>query len=352
VAIALVGIGLRFTAHLLLGGSPSAQSFFDEMCNWDCGWYASVSEGGYQLEPIASGQANWAFFPVAPIGLWLIRAILPISAPAAGFILGTACALATAVVARPLFKSAMAYWLFCIFILAGPFSYAYATGMSEPPFLLLATLVFVGLHVRNYALVAIAAALLSATRVTGVLIEVALAWHLLRCVMESGGGTARLRACVGPVITMLSAPLGLIGLMAHQYIVLGDPLAFLHVQSAWGRSLENPIANIYYGLIPSELGGLQFAGAIFALLGLSAAVALALRRHAEEALFVSISILVSASTGLISMARFVIGLSPVTVIVAELLSGGRVRFVLSAVSALILCVPFAMMWMGGAGVLT
>jgi len=64
---------------------------------------------------------------------------------------------------------------------------------------------------------------------------------------------------------------------------------------------------------------------------LSAAFALAQRRHAEEALFVSISILVSASTGLISMARFVIGLSTVTVLIAELLSGGRVRLVLATI---------------------
>lgn len=345
----MLGFGLRYVAHRLGNGGPDLEAYLVQMCNWDCNWYADLARGGYWAAPNDLGEANWAFFPMTAIGIWLIQTILPVSGAAAGTILGMGCTIATALVVTPLLPNRTALWLFRLFILAGPFSYAYATGMSEPVFMLLTVLAFAGLAERNYLLVAIAGAVMTATRVTGIFITIPIAMHVLHLLATESDGSLwkRLRSAAWSIAALLVVPAGVAALMLHLHLRIGDALAFVHVQSAWSRELGNPIATILYSLNPGQVSGATFGMAVATVVGLAAAIGLAFRRRWGMAAFVAVSLLASASMGLPSMMRFVIGLAPVTILAAEWLGEGRIRTWVAVLFALAACIPLAMFWMGG-----
>ena len=99
--------------------------------------------------------------------------------------------------------------------------------------------------------------------------------------------------------------------MAAQWIAVGDPLAFSHVQEYWGREWRGPQAFLWDGLAAWDwagLGTLEASRSFLAawgVLGLAASLWLALRRHWAEAWLLAGGVLLPAATGLDSMARFV-----------------------------------------------
>ena len=103
--------------------------------------------------------------------------------------------------------------------------------------------------------------------------------------------------------------------MLYLHVHIGDALAFMHVQAAWGRGLTNPLTNIVDGLLLKEQEGhhvgYRLTMAIFALLGLGAAVYLMLRRRVGMGLFVALSLILALMTGMQSILRYTIGLAPV-----------------------------------------
>jgi hypothetical protein len=91
--------------------------------------------------------------------------------------------------------------------------------------------------------------------------------------------------------------------------------------------------------------------AIFALLGLGAAVYLVLRRRVGMGLFVALSLILALMTGMQSILRYTIGLAPVTIAAADILGGGRWRFWISAIAGAALGVVFSLLWVGGSPLL-
>ena len=106
---------------------------------------------------------------------------------------------------------------------------------------------------------------------------------------------------------------GWLAFMAAQWIAVGDPLAFSHVQALWDRAWRGPQAYLWEGLAAWDwalLGGLmaQPSRSFFAawgLLGLAAALWLALRRRWAEAWLLAGCVLLPAATGLDSLPRYV-----------------------------------------------
>lgn len=352
--LAALGIVLRYLAFVLLTGQYGPPAYLEMLCQRDCSWYASIVLDGYDAVSRAEGKANWAFFPLTPAVVSLLHDIPGLSVQLAGAIAGEAAIVVAAIVARPLFDAdARAYWLFCVFILAGPFSYAYGIGMSEPFFFLLATLVFVGLERRSYGVAGVAAALLTATRVTGIFILIPMAMEALKRPGLAGEAPAgRPRRPSRLVLALGVAPVGLLSFMAYLQVKAGDALAFAHVQTAWGRGLGNPLGNLLDGLLLMHHGGYGLTMSLFALGGLLLAAVLAFRRDFGMALFVAASILLAMSTGVMSLPRFVAGLSPVSIAAAQLLSGGRLGTIAAVLASLVLCVVMTMMWLGGSPLLT
>ncbi|MBN9307578.1 MAG: hypothetical protein BGO82_06630 [Devosia sp. 67-54] len=351
VALALAGVLTRYLAFALLNGDADPNRYLGALCTWDCNWYTQLAAQGYDLVRRPDGTANWAYFPLTPLLLAALHALSGWSWQLCGVVIGEITIAAACLFARPLFDGERTYRLFCVFVLIGPFAYAYGLGMSEPLFFGLSIAVFVGLRQQRYMLVALAALLLATTRVTGLFIVVPIALALAASFRRTGQG-GWTRASVGAALASLAAaPVGLLAYMLYLHLHVGDALAFMHVQTAWGRGLTNPVTNIIDGLLlkaqEGHHAGYRLTMAIFALLGLGAALFLMLSRRVGMGLFVALSLVLSLLTGMQSILRFTAGLSPVTIAAADLCGRNRWSFWLSACIGGALGLVFSLLWVGG-----
>ena len=61
VLLALAGIALRFVVFAWIKGGTDVTGYVHALCIWDCGWYRTIAEGGYDLAPgvrLRPGAAN------------------------------------------------------------------------------------------------------------------------------------------------------------------------------------------------------------------------------------------------------------------------------------------------------
>jgi hypothetical protein len=201
---------------------------FEQMLrNYDAGWYWLIAQSGY-AKPTA-----WAFYPLWPL-------LVHLCSPAPG----AATTFVALVLASALFATSVAIyfthperypllapqtrlgWLF--FVLA-PAAYVFHTGHTESLFLLLSLSAFALAARGRWVLAACLAGLCALTRNQGVFVAVAVAlWSA-----ADARGARRIARFAGA---------GLIGAAfyalypLYQYLHAGDPLLFLHAQSAWAHA--------------------------------------------------------------------------------------------------------------------
>jgi hypothetical protein len=339
--IALAGIVLRFGAYYLETESLSFTGYVDALCQWDCRLYNKLALNGYDRAAQPDDGANWAFFPLFPLMLSLVHSITGLPLAVSGALLGQCCIVVAAGLARPLFRTDIgSYRVFCALLIAGPLSFYYSTGLTEAPFVLLTVAVLVCLQTGNYLVAGLAAALLSATRVTGIFILLPI---MVRIFIDYRRGTLPVGLAL---FALLMAPVGLIGFMTYLHVQFGDPLAFAHVQLAWGRSLHSPLFWIEWGLSrgPSSRG---FWLIVTAIAALAMCVVTALRGAPGAALFSAASLTLALSTGPDSMPRFVAGLVPLTMTTAQILPARWTIRVAAVLAAAALGVYATMKWIGG-----
>lgn len=354
--LAFAGIALRFAVFAWIKGGTGLTGYVHALCVWDCGWYRTIAEGGYDIAPgvrLRPGAANWAFFPLSPGLAAVLSRLTGLSAEWAGFIVSNTAAVLAALVARPLFSSARAYWLFATALLIGPFSFLFSSLHTEALFILMTTLALRALHNSRFVLAGLATALLSATRVTGVLMVFAMLARAVEDHLRQGGRWRELpRALVGnpPLLLGLAlAPAGLFAYMAWLRFQVGDGLAFVHIQRAWGRELVNPLStlavltNLEWPLTPASM--VVASWTVAAVIGLLLSVVLVFQRRVPAAIFCALCILVSLSAGQTSLVRFVAGLAPLGWALSELLSRWKPTWVLAFPIAVILDVVLTIGWM-------
>jgi hypothetical protein len=311
-ALALLIAGavlLRLTVYAALaaphGGLVAA------MCQYDCGWYERIALAGYGADagwPPHGSLPHWAFFPLWPLLLRLGVAATGLAVPRLGIILSSLClagfmAAGVAYLRRTRRQQA-APGRFVVLAAVMPFSLFFSAPYTEALFALLTTLALLGLTAARPAAGAVAAALASATRPGGVLLAPLFAMRGLLALRREGA-----RALLPAMI----APLGLLAYMAVQWIVVGDPMMFSRVQALWERVPGFPLAYLWQGLAAwdwSHLGGLMAQPsrsflAAWGLLGLAAALWLAVQRRWAEAWLLAAGVLLPASTGLDSLPRYV-----------------------------------------------
>lgn len=346
IAIAFAGMALRYAVYLFAYRDAEVGRYLETLCIWSCEWYSSIAERGYDLSPRTNGysvRANWAYFPLFPLGLSAVKAVSGLPLLVAGFLLSNAYVVAAAMAVRPLFGDASrAYWLFVVTLLAGPFTFLFSTLYSEGLFILLTIVVLVALRRGNYLAAGVWGALLSATRPTGVLIVFAILAQVVIDHRRNGGSWRALppRIITDPkvMLAFVVAPLGLFAYMAYLYMHVGDALAFSHIQSGWGRALDSPFTHLgdvfdreltvdYHTMV-------QYSWAWAAITGLILSVVLVLQRRAAAGLFCALCITVSLVTGIGSMMRFIAGLAPLGIAVASIAGRWRATTVLLALLAI------------------
>lgn len=291
----------------------------DAMCQYDCGWYVRLAASGYlsdstwdTLGPVP----NWAFFPLFPLLIRATSLLTQLRGEWAGLLLANTLFVAFVLTSAEYLRRTRPdlnprIWI--VFAVVFPFGFTFSAVYTESLFALLTVLVLLALQERRLVWAAVLTALLCATRPTGVLmIPIVLANVLLP--LWQARRTLHLTDALGRALLPLAiAPLGLSLYMGYQYLVIGDALAFSHVQLLWGRHWTGPInqmSTAFAGwdwariLTPNGQASQSYA-ATWAALGLAVAATLAWRRRWAEAWLLAASVLLPLSTATHSLPRFV-----------------------------------------------
>ena len=337
LGFALLGLAIRYAAYAHIVPDANVANFANGLCRWDCNWYVKIAESGYDSFPVPNkiSAGNWAFFPLYPFFVGLLRLISGLPTMPLATATSIVLSMASTFVAWPLLeRNLRAYTLYCSFLLCGPFSIYFATFYTEVAFILLTNCVFLALKRSNYIVAGLFGALLSATRIVGVFIVFAIAVQGLMDYRSKHGSTAGfIRTSLKQpqlLAAIFLAPLGLFAYMAYLYFLMGDGLAFQHVQRAWARVSGNPFDFLWQAITwvdrtgfwispPQQLATAAICG--FALVGV-----LIWRRQYAPAIFCLVCIVLPLFAGMASMLRFVVALSSLMLALMGLLAKYRLVF--------------------------
>lgn len=323
---------------------------YSSMCIWDCGWYASIVEHGYDLAPgppPRHNAANWAFFPVLPLLAKGIQALLGQSSDLALILTGKITFLLSIfafVKFGQIYDRSISAWMLATTVALSPYAIYGNTGYTESTFLLFTCLFFVRLKSGAYVQAGFAGAVLTATRAVGLASGFAtLVFALWRWRNESRDARYRLLTC------MILIPLGITLFMFYLYWLCGDALAFSHVQIAWDRHAQNPATVFFRALIGRSAQ--DRLRVLTAVVGILCCVYLAFRRLPELSVFTALGILIPLATGIDSMQRYVSWQAPVLLAFAMILHKSQLRIPMAFTSAAgLIFMHYA--WLTGRGFVT
>lgn len=287
---------------------------------FDTGWYLDLARKGYSLAPLASGQANWAFFPLYPM---LCEAI----ARATGWLdFAVMVAVSNLAFVAALFLAAQettaafgrdaARWVVALFCFL-PGSYFFSAAYTESLYLLLILGCFASLRRRRRLLAGAVAALAALTRNTGV----ALTLPMLVCGLQEyrarqdlGLGVERGEVLRFGLCLILPA-VALAGFCGYLHFRTGDAFAFATIQKSWGRQFHLPFSDLFAqlsGHAPFDWAQtLNWAAAVAGFF----ALAILLRRR--QWMLFSFGVFAPLCTGPVSFLRFEIANAPNVMAVAH-----------------------------------
>lgn len=342
----------------------SDDGFFRSLLQWDGGWYSAIAENGYGNESTVhfSGQAAWAFFPLVPFLEGVATRLSGLPVRVAGVLLNS------------VFFYLLTWWgaryitvldggraqaiAFMLLINFGPYNVYYSTLYTEVGFGLLVCLVLYNLQRQHWLLMGVFGALAGATRNTGIFLVFAVpVWCILQYLREEDPlhkkSFLRLFRWVlnkpRLVLGTFLMPLGFFAYMHYLYFLLGDGLAFMHVQMAWGRKVGNPFEHLYLGLL--NVGSGDFFQAVCSLLAIYLFLRQALRRR-PEAIVTALFILIPLSTSVGCMARYTLCSFPVLLEASSaLLKKDVLAKAVWAVFLVIFGIGTSLLWFDGAAIM-
>lgn len=201
---------------------------FWSWANFDGEHYLSIASFGYRF---IQGFPQYAFFPLFP---YLIRLFSHLT-------LGVFDAFTSSLILVHTF-TLLAFWFFYkwlklkrlsqpLTVLLGlvffPSSVFLASVYTEPLFLLLATSTMYFSEKKKWSKAALLSALATATRINGIFVA---AFFIVKYFSDTRKVSAK------SFIHSILAFTGILAFMAYLWSLTGDPLAFYHSQSAWGKA--------------------------------------------------------------------------------------------------------------------
>jgi len=299
--------------------SGSEVPFFDALNRWDAGWYRDIIQNGYSLEPSgheAGDAANWAFFPLLPMVVGFFHKLTGLEVNLVASTLNTLFLAALIIITfhyimetRGSVGEAVGVSIVLSF---GAYSLYFSMLYTEALYLLLLMLVLYFLQKEKYLAMGIAGALLSGTRNTGVMVVFAVGIKVLvdYCMstreQKSVLDFIKVTLCNWKlVLGVCLIPFGLFAFMAYLGWKIGDPLAFLHVQVAWGGEIGNPLAVLWRGFRSSS--GRDIFLAACGMAGILITGYLVIQRRFHEVALAMILLMIPLSVRLQSIPRYLIG---------------------------------------------
>lgn len=224
-------------------GKPVFASHF---ATWDSAHYLGLSELGYIRR-----RPSCAFYPLWPMAVRLSAPLTGGHHVLAGVVLANLCSLTAWLLlyrhTRHRWGEPVARWTLA-FLIAFPGSLFFQFHYSESLFLLLVTILWIGLDQRRYGAAALAAVLAPMTRAVGVFALLPLGWQWLRVAAPGALRTVFTKA-TGPLTggeeprprevrcawLLLLAPLMGWGIyLAFMWCVTGNPFEGFWAQRYWG----------------------------------------------------------------------------------------------------------------------
>lgn len=286
---------------------------------WDSYWYMDIAKNGYSTVGSIAGnpdQTNFPFFPLYPMLMKLIGGITGGKYFLAGLLISNACLLISAFVlyqlvvkdAGPKTARRAIKYLFLF-----PISFIFSGVFTESLYLCLTLLCFYCAKRRNWWLVGVFGALLSATRTLGVLIVLPMLFEYLRSI------GFKLKQVRFNSLFLLLIPLGLLIFCVYSYQATGDFLYFKTNQAAWQREIANPVVVLWQ----AGRTGIETANPKILLeLGFSLLALMLLNIGYRKIGFAywlvgMYSIVIPLSAGIDSMARYVLPIFPMFIVLAQ-----------------------------------
>ena len=198
--------------------------------NFDGEHYLAIAAFGYHIR---NGFPEYAFFPLYPLLIKVLSFIIRDYLLAGLLVSQLSLVAALYYMARwaALRHVKLSPWL----LLLSPGAVFLAATYTEPLFIALAAATIVSADQKQWGRATIITALATATRVNGIFLVAFLAIRM----WQSHVPILRTAYC------LLLAALGLLSYMAFLFWKIGDPLAWYHAQSAWGKATAtSPLVTI------------------------------------------------------------------------------------------------------------
>ena len=296
--------------YLLLGnllphGWNGWEHILDVFARNDSGWYHQIARDGYPTSPPAPGiQTSFAFFPLYPAIIALFRQPVLLFTQnndlvyvVASFMVHLPLTWLWVVV---LFKwlGVMGYeprkvFVYSIFFQVFPYHFFYHMFYSEVLFSILFMWALMAVQKKAHLSLAMAVALLTLCRPTGIVFSAGLGLWLLA---DSGWfRVLRQRDNLIQLLALFAAPAALVLWMVYLYFHCGDPVAFSSTQAAWGHSYTWPWEPLFAG----RQWYLQLIS-VYVLLLILSTILLFRKARLGEQLFVWLNVLFPLITGSIA----------------------------------------------------
>lgn len=276
---------------------------------WDTGWYLGIADNGYTATTAVNlnYQADYAFFPLYPLIIRLFNLVVNNNF-ISGIIISNICLLTSSIYLYALvyldesedvaLRSVKYLFLFpTAYILSGVF--------TESLYLALALTSFYYARKGDWPIAGSLGFLLSLTRSLGVFIFIPLLYEYLKS-----------KPISRDISYLFLIPFGLLLFMIYNFYLTGDFLAFVHIQSAWGRSFMGPMSAIIGGLISKDAVTLFMA--VFASICLLLLIVYYNKLRISYWIFGMYSLIIPLSSGLDSIPRLALVVFPLFILFAQL----------------------------------
>ena len=308
--------------HYFPGQAPvgALGALSDAACQWDCGWYVSIIQGGYSSVPIASqpGATNYAFFPLYPLMVKALAYLTGLSPIMAGLVISNAAFflgltyIYRLVIAQSGSRQLAQLTVTIICVLPGTF--VFSAVYTESTFLLCLAASMFYWQRGEYCRAGLAAAALSAVRSNGVLLIV----YFVAWIWRRYGLSTLLRPWqrAEAFIPIVLAPLGLFLFWAYCYFSTGDAFAqATTAEAGWNWRWGVPFYNLWQHF---SLGGEARFWAVGGFLAFLCSLLLVWQKRYEEFLFcAAVFLLIFGSQIPQSLLRYSIPLFPIWVGLAD-----------------------------------
>jgi len=222
-----------------LGGGPNNYRIFPEFFSWanfDGEHYLSIAIFGYKA-------LEHAFFPIYPMIIYFFSHLFSsnllesiVNSVLVGIYISNISFIFALILLFELIKidfSRKISFLTLVVLLIFPTSFYFGSLYNESLFLLLSVLSFYFARKGKWRFASLFGLLSSATRVFGILLLPAL---LIEAYQQ--------RISIKKVLWLFMIPFGLGAYMVYQYINVGDPLAFYHLQKIVGEQHQSGVISL------------------------------------------------------------------------------------------------------------